>query len=91
MGFDSSASCKEKKMGENPNSNCLEGMSCPQCGQHERFRIVAEATFEVTDDGTHDYNDVNWYGNSHVSCPECEWYGLAKELHKESRSEETIH
>lgn len=74
-----------------PNDNCLEGMSCPQCGQYERFRITAEATFIVTDDGTDDYNDVNWYSNSLVSCPECEWYGIEEELHEKSRSEESIH
>ncbi len=42
------------------NTNCLEGIQCPQCGNADRFRIVATSLFTVTDDGTEDHGDVEW-------------------------------
>ena len=71
-------------------TNCIEGMECPQCGQYYRFKIIAEALFEIIDDGTEDYSDVEWYEDNHASCPECNWSGLVKDLYKKSRSEEAI-
>lgn len=65
-------------------------MSCPQCRQYDRFRIVAEALFNVVDDGTLEYGEVEWYDDNHVSCPKCEWEGKVKDLYEKSRSEETI-
>lgn len=76
-------------MSDRPD-NCLEGMECPQCGQYYRFRIAAEALFNVVDDGTQEYGDVEWYDNNHASCPECEWEGKVRDLYKKSRSEEAI-
>ena len=76
----------------NPNENCLEGMSCPNCGQYEMFKIVATAVFEITDDGTGDYNDVEFYDSDTASCPKCNWSGYVGELQeKNRRDEETIH
>lgn len=74
----------------NPNSNCLEGMSCPDCGQHYRFKVVGRALFVITDDGTDDYNDVEFYDDDHASCPECMWTGVVGNLREETRSEVTI-
>jgi hypothetical protein len=74
----------------NPNSNCLEGMSCPDCGQPHRFKIVGKALFEITDDGTEDYNDVEFFDDDHASCPECHWTGVVGNLREETRSEVTI-
>ena len=79
-------------MGENPNNNCLEGMSCPNCGQHEMFKIVAQAVFEITDDGTGDYNEVEFYDSDRASCPQCQWSGLVRALQEENRRNEvSIH
>lgn len=53
------------------NTNCLAGLSCPQCGQNDMLKIVGVSTFEVADDGTGNYNDVNWGDNSTCTCPSC--------------------
>ena len=77
---------------KNPNSNCLADMSCPDCGQHEMFKIVGTAVFEIADDGTGDYNDVEFYDSDYASCPKCNWSGLVFDLQeKNRRDEETIH
>jgi hypothetical protein len=57
----------------NPNENCLEGMRCPNldCGSYGPFQINAEASFTVTDDGTDDYEDVEWSDKSWCRCMEC--------------------
>lgn len=60
------------------NTNCLEGIRCPQCGNEERFRIAATSLFTVTDDGTDDYADVHWDDSSYADCPECGLHGTLK-------------
>ena len=78
-------------MSEYPNTNCLEGMRCPQCKQYYMFRIIGEALFEVSDDGTGDYSSVEWWDDNHASCPQCDWTGMVKDLREENqRSEEPI-
>ena len=74
----------------NPNNNCLEGMSCPACGQHKCFRILGTAVFWVYDDGTDHYSSVEWCDNDHASCVECEWEGTVGDLKEKGRSEEEI-
>jgi hypothetical protein len=57
-----------------PNVNCLEGMRCPNCGSEGPFRIRAEASFTVTDDGTcEEYDNVEWYDTSSCACLECKF------------------
>ena len=34
------------------NTNCLEDIKCPACGNEEEFRIAAKTIFTVTDEGT---------------------------------------
>jgi hypothetical protein len=62
------------------NTNCLEGIKCPACGNKDRFRIAATAIFTVTDDGTDDYGDVVWGDGSHAECPECGLHGTLKDF-----------
>lgn len=57
-----------------PNSNCLEGISCPECGYEDEFRIVAECLAVVTDNGVEDHaNNWSWKDASIISCPDC-WH-----------------
>ena len=62
------------------NSNCLEGVRCPQCGQEKRFLITATITCDVTDDGSEPIGDHYWDGDSFTRCPECEHEGRLKEF-----------
>lgn len=61
--------------------NCLKGMACPSCSQHEEFKIEAAAIFTVTDDGTDAFSDVAWCSESYAECPECGWTGTVKDLY----------
>ena len=60
------------------NENCLSGIKCPDCGQEDKFYIVASAEFEVTDDGTDTHSGVGWDNESHIRCAECGAAGKVK-------------
>lgn len=53
------------------NENCLAGIRCPKCGYADRFYIHASAKFEVTDDGTDSFSDVDWDDSSSIFCASC--------------------
>ena len=59
------------------NENCLEGLACPKCGNDERLFITGSAVFEVHDDGTENYQDVEWDSNSPTACgnADCDFAG----------------
>lgn len=69
------------------NTNCLENVCCPKCGQEDRFMIAANIIAEVTDDGA----DVaspkygsgfEWDEESYCRCPECDCEGKLKDFRK---------
>ena len=59
------------------NTNCLEGIRCPECGQEDEFRIAGSSIFTVVDDGIEDHGDVEYDDDSWALCPafECEYEG----------------
>ena len=59
------------------NTNCLEGLACPKCGQDQTLEITGSAVFHVHDDGTEGYEDVEYDMNSPTACPgpECDFDG----------------
>lgn len=67
-----------------PNTNCLEGIKCPDCGNEDTFRIAGTTIFTVTDEGTEDHGDVEWNDDSHAECAECGREGPLKEFAKNS-------
>lgn len=60
------------------NTNCLEGVACPQCGQEDAIDVVSTHWVQVTDDGTdftaHD-NDEEYGDDSPALCPDCTYAG----------------
>ena len=59
------------------NTNCLEGIRCPECGQDEVFDIVVSTTVRVTDEGFDlaEYSSTEWDEYSSITCPDCEKSG----------------
>lgn len=51
------------------NTNCLEGLACPKCGQDDKLLITGVSVFEVIDDGTKDHGEVEYDMNSPAACP----------------------
>lgn len=65
------------------NSNCLEGIACPACGQEECFRIAIKTTVLVYDDGTEEDNlagDTEWDDTSYCECRDCGHHGVVKDF-----------
>ena len=58
-----------------PNTNCLEGLSCPKCGSLGPFRITAECFALVSDDGVECTTDVEWDQDSPCWCKACDFGG----------------
>lgn len=59
-----------------PNTNCLEGIKCPACGNEDSFRIAASCWVDVTDDGTSEATDFGWDDNSPIACLSCGTTGV---------------
>lgn len=59
-----------------PNTNCLENLACPQCGNQEVLLVVATVTARVHDDGVESYHDPEWHPASPVSCPRCQHHDV---------------
>jgi hypothetical protein len=62
------------------NTNCLENIKCPDCGNEGSFRIAGTAIFIVTDDGTEDHGDVEWDDDSYAECAGCQRHGTLKDF-----------
>jgi Zn ribbon nucleic-acid-binding protein len=69
------------------NKNCLEGIRCPQCGHEDAFRIEAQITVYVTDDGTEDQGgDYAWEDESPCQCVACMHTATIKDFRIENQS-----
>ncbi len=63
------------------NSNCLEHIKCPACGNTESFRIAAHTLATVSDDGVEDHGDMEWGDDSYAECARCHRHGSLKEFY----------
>lgn len=66
------------------NTNCLEGMACPECGNLEPFHIWGTAVFLAHDDGTESYSDVAWEPDDQCACPSCGYVGTVGDFSAET-------
>ena len=68
------------------NVNVLEGISCPRCGNDDEFRVLAEVTVQVTDDGTgtDDSSHYNWDDEAWTLCTECEFEAVWGTFHTDA-------
>lgn len=62
------------------NTNCLEGMRCPNCKSPGPFNIWGKAYFHVHDDGCSEFEELCWEENSNAHCPGCDWNGKVREM-----------
>jgi hypothetical protein len=69
------------------NSNCLEGIACPQCGNDAMIYIEAKTLAVVTDDGAETLGDMEWDDGRFAECPECRHHGTVAEFRISNASE----
>lgn len=76
----------EKHQPSGKNSNCLDGMCCPDCGNEDELLIAATMFVSVKDDGTDPYASSvgdysqDWDDTSTCRCPECNHVGTVGEF-----------
>lgn len=71
---------------ENPNTNCLAGMSCPQCNSFGPYYISITTSVRVDDSGTTDYgHDKEWDDDSPCLCNDCGFEGTVLAFCEEGR------
>lgn len=58
-----------------PNSNCLEGIACPACGDDSSLTIEVRTLAHVTDDGAETFGHLEWDDASYAACPGCGHHG----------------
>ena len=63
------------------NTNCLEHIACPQCGNDSALNITVIALAHVTDDGAEVFGDLEWDDQSFAACPACGRIGKLGEFH----------
>ena len=62
-----------------PNTNCLEGFKCPECGHDESFFINVTSSYEalMTDAGVvQGKGDADYDRNSACRCGHCAHQGV---------------
>jgi hypothetical protein len=62
------------------NTNCLEGMQCPQCKSFEPFNIEVKTMIKVFDSGTGDHGNTDWDEDSLCECCECDFSGTVADF-----------
>ena len=63
------------------NTNCLEGMQCPECKSDGPFRIAATVLVLVEDDGVaDDLSGSEWSDDGLCECDECDHSGTVKDF-----------
>ena len=69
---------------EMSNTNCLEGWSCPECHQEDRFDVEVHVTVTLFDDGVEGINgDTEYDDDNNCSCPECGHRGKVGDFRKD--------
>lgn len=61
-----------------PNSNCLAGIRCPNCGYELSFVIGVTGFVHVTDDGFTEAPDADWNDSSFICCEACQSTGTVQ-------------
>lgn len=71
------------------NDNVLQGIACPKCNSEGPFNIVATAMFLcVGDDGTGDYENVEWNEESDITCCSCSHNGIVEDFMVEEEEDD---
>lgn len=72
-----------------PNTNCLDGMKCPKCGDEGPFVMTVTCTAEVHDDGIDRTFDHSWEDDGVCRCTnaDCRYIGKVVEFRLKSLNE----
>ena len=66
------------------NTNCLQDIACPQCGQTDSFIIEVKTRANVTDNGAETFGDMYWDERSFIECKNCQTGGIVDEFTRQT-------
>ena len=66
------------------NTNCLENIACPKCGNDSLIHIEVTMPAAVTDDGAETFGDMYWDHGSFAKCPDCGHSATLGDFHTET-------
>lgn len=69
------------------NTNCLQDIKCPKCGNESKFTVVVEVKAALTDDGVlvDEFSDCHYDGYSHAECAACNHSGGWATFHTDNQ------
>ena len=62
------------------NTNVLEGIACPDCGNEDDFHILVKGMAHVNDDGVTEVIDPEWDLSSFCICLGCDKEGTVDDF-----------
>ena len=65
------------------NTNCLEGIKCPECGYEDQFNVQVTTWVQLRDDGTDANGDNEYDGDNLMECCDCGYNGRVKDFYIE--------
>ena len=66
------------------NTNCLEGVRCPECGSEGPFIVEVRQQVRMYDEGTEEVEgDIHWDDGAYMRCEACDFDGTAVDFSKE--------
>jgi hypothetical protein len=72
-----------------PNTNCLEGFRCPECGEEGPFFVEVTKQVLLTDSGSEECgSDEYWNADSYCRCFYCDHEGTIKDFDTGYNAEE---
>ena len=73
------------------NTNCLEGVKCPECGQEDKFEVAGQCLFVVTDHGAEAKGDIEYNDHRFAVCPVCDFEGTWGDFKVNNQKPKTIY
>lgn len=67
-------------MSDQPNTDLLRGMRCPNCGSYGPFNIRIKTVARVYDDSFDIHKLPAWNGDSYCRCEDCDCEGDVDEF-----------
>ena len=71
-------------MTDNPNTNCLAGFQCPECGSYGPFTVAVHGYMTLHDSGAWDVENPSYEDDDACFCEGCDFHGQLADFTQEA-------